>query len=432
MPRDSDSAAADGDVPAAPRGLSHPVGGSGRSLTPYFAAIALLIYAVAFLKAIRLPNLWATTQLTFNYSEGFVRRGLVGQLIRMTFGEGYFHYWPLAIGGIVTFVLVIVTMLVFFRRTLVIRAADKEYWVAFIVLGASPGMVFLIHEIGYLDHIGLLALLVVVLLAERSRRRWLLFPAVSLVGALLAFVHEVLVVMFVPALFFALICLVVTQLRSRTVPRAVWLKGTAVACGAALIPFVASAVVGQVGTKSPAVVRAMQARIARHADFALRNDAFEVLAKPLRENLLKQMPYHWSIAENRAYLYGGFQAIAPALAFLLFYGIRVMARVSAPRPARIALMAAFVGATVAPLFLNFIGWDNSRWNAISVIDAFCCLGIARLFFGIEVAADGEASPLILTLGAGAIVLGLCTSFNNFLFDGYAVRWFPFSGPFRWR
>jgi hypothetical protein len=39
---------------------------------------------------------------------------------------------------------------------------------------------------------------------------------------------------------------------------------------------------------------------------------------------------------------------------------------------------------------------------------------------------------MLTAGAAVIVLGLCSNPINFLFDGFQVRWFPFSEPFRWR
>jgi hypothetical protein len=377
--------------------------------------------------------------MTFNYSQGFVRRGLVGEVIRRLGGPRCYSYTSLALLGIALFLAAAVIMVVYVRRAVAVGPGDMEYWVTVMVLGASPGAVFFIHEIGYLDYVGFLALLSLVLSAGRLRRRYLLFPAVALAGILLAFIHEILVVLFVPPMFFLLLCVTVVELRGKLAPWSTRVRWALAVAVATLIPFAASATVGSLGTRPPAVIQALQATIATHADFPLRGDAFEVLYKPFQQILLKQMPYHWSFAENRAYLIAGFFAISPSLAFLLFYGIRVMRRVDTSA-FRVGISGAFVAATLAPLFLNFVGWDNGRWNAISVIDGFCCIGIARLVFGAEVANVGvrkvgvgtEGARLTWTLGAMAISLGLCTNYANFLFDGFVVRWFPFTEPFRWR
>ena len=417
-------------------GISEVSGTSGGRFGRFrydFKAMVALVFAISFAKTIRLPNLWAATHMTFNYSHGFVRRGLVGQLLQLVAGERAFHYQPLALFGIGLFLAVVVAMVIHIRRAVAVDREDAEYWIAIILLGASPGTVFFVHEIGYFDYIGVLALLGVLHLGTRSRNRFLLFPAVALVGLVLAFIHEILVTMFVPTMFFTMVCLVVSELRATPASRATWIRGSLAAVVAALIPFAASATVGTIGTKPPAVIHAMKESISRHVDFPLRNDAFDVLSKPFRDVLLKQMPFHWSFRENRAYLIAGFVAIAPSLAFLLFYGLRVLMRVRTTPAARASMMTTFVAATVAPLFLNFVGWDNARWNAIAVIDGFGCIGAMRLFFGAEVAAGApDSSRLTLALGTAAIALGLCTSYNNFLFDGYTVRWFPFAEPLRWR
>jgi len=48
--------------------------------------VIALVFAVSLLKGARMPSLWAATHMTFNYSQGFIRRGLFGQVLRV-FGE---------------------------------------------------------------------------------------------------------------------------------------------------------------------------------------------------------------------------------------------------------------------------------------------------------------------------------------------------------
>ena len=50
----------------------------------HFAIVAWLVFAVSLLKGLRMPSSWSATHMTFNYSQGFIRRGLVGEVIRLT------------------------------------------------------------------------------------------------------------------------------------------------------------------------------------------------------------------------------------------------------------------------------------------------------------------------------------------------------------
>ena len=62
----------------------------------------------------------------------------------------------------------------------------------------------------------------------------------------------------------------------------------------------------------------------------------------------------------------------------------------------------------------------------------CCISALRLFLwpgtppgAADAAARRVADPWTLVAAAAAVLLGLSTSYTNFLFDGYAVSWFPF-------
>jgi hypothetical protein len=200
--------------------------------------------------------------------------------------------------------------------------------------------------------------------------------------------------------------------------------------------FLASSVIGTVGTKSAAVIDALRRSIARWANFPLRGDAFEALYRPVRENILSLMPEHWRDPASKQYLISGLVVAFPAVAFLAYYGVRLIGRLALPARSRRLLGAVLLGATLAPLSLNLVGWDSARWNAICLLASFGCVICLRLFFVPPVAettGDGGATagrlrldgPLTLSLAGIAVVLGLCSSYPGFLFDGYTVEWFPF-------
>jgi hypothetical protein len=61
--------------------------------TPLHISIIVAgVFAVSLLKGLRMPNLWSATHMTFNYTQGFIRRGLFGQVLRAVGGRGIYHY----------------------------------------------------------------------------------------------------------------------------------------------------------------------------------------------------------------------------------------------------------------------------------------------------------------------------------------------------
>jgi len=122
----------------------------------------------------------------------------------------------------------------------------------------------------------------------------------------------------------------------------------------------------------------------------------------------------------------------PSALTLVLYGARMLGRAGLPAAARRALIALYVAATLAPLSMNFAGSDTARWAAMSTLTCFSCFLAIRLTFAPRAAAlAGGAtgmrveSPWLLLLTALAVVLGLCTMFEGYLFDATVVHWFPF-------
>jgi hypothetical protein len=392
------------------------------------------VFAVSMLKGLRMPNLWSATHMTFNYSQGFIRRGLFGQVLRLSAplvgADRVYRYNLLALLAVILFVLAVVAMIRLVRRTLDTDGGDLTLAAMTVVFAASPGVVFLVHEIGYLDYIGLVVVPVFIGWAARTRSLWAPFYVATAISVVLALVHESMIIMFAPTLWLVLVAHIVTQARARALSRRTVALLFAHAAAAAAVALIASSAVGTLGTKSPAQIHLLQASIQRLANFPLRGDGFEALYRPVRENLMNLMPLHWRYAINQRYLITGLVVSFPGLAVLSTYALRLIARLALPRAIRALLTTLFLVATLCPLALNLVGWDSARWNAICFAAAFSCIAALRLFFCAPGGAVGVQRPRLddrwmLVLAAGAIVFALASNYYGFLFDGYVVQWFPF-------
>ncbi len=327
------------------------------------------------------------------------------------------------------------------RRMLATDGGDRGLAAVTLAFAASPGVVFLAHEIGYLDYVGLVIVPLFIVWAARGARRWAVFYVATALSVVLALIHESMMIMFAPTMWLVMACHIAVQIRTGAPPRRTRALLILHAVAAAAVALVVSSVVGAIGTRSPARVMALRASIAETADFPLRGDGFEALYRPVRDNLLHLMPRHWSFEDNQRYLITGLVVSLPGLAALSVYGVRLIGRLALPRLTRAILTTLLLGATFAPLVLNLLGWDSARWNAICFAAAFNGVAALRLFFCTPdaradvVAPSGSWSgrvddPWMLTLAAAAIVFGLTSNYAGFLFDGYVVQWFPFDGQLR--
>jgi hypothetical protein len=398
--------------------------------TFHVALVTASVFLIAMLKGLRMPSLWAATHMTFNYSHGFLRRGFFGQVLRIFGEERCYRYNFLFLCAALLFVLAAIALFLLIRRMWAGDRGDRGLQAATLVLAASPGVVFLIHEIGYLDYVGMIAVPCFLLWAARSQRRFAIFYVAMILSVVLALVHESMIVMFAPSLLFAMVCHIVA--RGGGLPRRTRVLLVAHAIVATGVALAASSVIGTIGTGSADQLRALQESIARHANFPLRGDGFAAVQRSLRQNLFEVLPKHWSDSVNHTYLFTSLVAALPGLAFLASYGVRLLRRLQITRQARVLLTILLLTATVSPLLLNFIGWDSARWNAIAFMACFFCLASVRLFFlaGPTSHPDEEKGHRIddrptLTWAAIAVVAGLCTSYYGFLFDGYVVQGFPF-------
>lgn len=99
----------------------------------------------------------------------------------------------------------------------------------------------------------------------------------------------------------------------------------------------------------------MAASVSEQADFPLRQDAVEALGRSSRENLLRLMPWYWSLPSSWDMARVSWTAFAPGYLFLLVYGAFAVARTRVPRHFRFGLFALFLNASLAPLAFNLVG-----------------------------------------------------------------------------
>jgi len=395
----------------------------------HFYALAGVTVAVSLLKGLRLPSLWAATQMTFNYSQGFVRRGLVGELLWLVSGGRLFRY-----GVVLLISLLLLGALVFQACRMIGRAVrlddgDVGLKAAILVVVATPGVVFWAHMIGYLDYVGALFMASFILWSARSPRPYAIFyvGAAGVVG--LGLVHESMVIMFLPAALFVMTCHTIVRTRESAGAPPTRRSLIAHLAVSAVVALIAAMSISRLGTRSVVLVDALRASIASRANFNLRPDAFEPLSQPVSENLLHVMPAMFRFHPHHAMqvVHG---LIVSGVGFIAIgnYAIRLIDRIGLTYRERTIVIASFIVAMLAPLSLNFVGWDSARWNAICVFNAFSCVIALKLFFtarAAEPSAQGINGPGGLTLSAVAVVLGLVSNYDLFLFEGRVVQWFPF-------
>lgn len=390
-----------------------------------FAVIAAVVFGLTFLKGFRLPNLWSATQFAFNYSQGFVRRGLIGEIARRIGGDEVFYYYHFVIYALIVLVLVAIFLGWAIRLALRADPSDLGFWMLILVCAASPGMVMVVNTVGYYDHLGFLAVLLLVIWGPKLPGRYAIFYVVLALGLLFALIHEALAVMFAPVMVFTLACHIVARSKAERLGiKNVVALVTCLVLTASIV-FVVSSIVSTLGTEDFAKVRALQLSIRRHTDFVNRPDAFEVLERSSRENLLHLMPEYWSYPANRRVAIKSAIAFAPSFAFLVYYGLRAVERPTLSRAIRWILRALFLGAVISPLLLNFVGWDWNRWNGLSLVAGFCCVLALKRYL-----PPFRPSPCPVHLWAlGAIAAVISLASTTVLFDAFQVQFFPFEQQF---
>ena len=370
----------------------------------YWGWMAVGAGILAICKGIRQPNLWSYTQAQFDYSAGFMRRGLFGFALTRPLGLGRYEHFAVLSSALL---LVLFAVLVLLARTakLAEHAPPGEL---LAVYASSYSVTYLAHLNGYLDIP--LALLCVAPLFVRSTA-WRLAAAVvcASIGIL---IHEQFLFCFLPVLAVSVFFGAAAE-GDRSQQRLAWYGGVALlAMGLALTWFL-----GRYGSISETQAAQLSQSIAQRADRPLIAGVVQVLPRTPKENLeimktVWKRPTFLPAQVESLLLFGPTAAVLSWATFVLLRRWR-------PRQYRWLYAAALVG-TLAPLSLHLVGWDKNRWNELLSLNAFLLLlAVSRLMGG-----EPVRLPAGLRRACLAVMLLNMASGGGML-DNLHIRPFPF-------
>ncbi len=358
--------------------------------------LAIVILALSILRGIRYPNTWSYTHFLFNYNQGFVKRGLVGEIMshvgpRFFLTYEFFVFFSLILLIVNFFLLgVLINDMVSSRHPILIGSG--------LLFASSLAVVFLAHTIGYLEHIGLFITLIA--LKIRSFPKKLIFLFLAFPIAL--FVHEGILILLFPINFMALLCYKGTA----------WGKKAAWLGAFSLLILVLTFTISEY-TLEEAEAEQLYTSLQSNLDFPLRRDAFNVLHRDSQENFQRAMQ-RWS-AERFQELRQSILVTAPTI-ILLFY-ITQMVLKHAAAPAYVRIMAVL--AALSPLVMYGWGWDMHRWNTFAITTSFLMLYVLSNVYNMPT----KVSAVIYFLLGFLVVLNGMSTIT--LFDNYYVKQFPF-------
>ncbi|WP_175528924.1 hypothetical protein [Granulicella pectinivorans] len=327
---------------------------------PLFLVLAFLLCGiVSILKGLHRPSDWAATQALIDYHFGFVKRGLFGATV-----AHWFHLEHYARFVVLSFLLLGVLFLSFGLLAFRSRFFSNTGSAALVILFVSSySVTYLTDLVGYMDI--LLALLTILLVSIRKTR--MRFYAALPLCLLAPLLHEMFFIVFLPTILFTFLMdgLLTERPKERN---SAWIGGGSIALLAAAITLRTSLE----SSLSAVHVREIQQVLAARSDFPLYGEFFKVLSRSGKDNLILMQGV---ILHDHRW---GFNFIVSLFVFgptaiLLWLGIRKL--LASLLPVSRSGYASFVAAVAvaSPVFMNFLGLDNSRWNAL------VCLNAALLF-----------------------------------------------------
>ncbi|HWO08417.1 MAG TPA: hypothetical protein VNN80_03025, partial [Polyangiaceae bacterium] len=310
------------------------------------------------------------------------------------------------------------------RRSLAGRDSDVELKAAILVFVASPGLVLLVHLVGYLDHLGLLFVCAFAAATTSARTKWQAYAVAALTGPVLALVHEAQTILFMPVVLFVLACRECRAAQGEPAAKsslfgAAWRAVLPLAAVLALALGV-SAYVSLAA--EPRLVGALDHWLHQRADFTLHYGVFRALKTGTPVSLLDKMYDFWSGPGRLIWWFKAAVLFLPSYVFLIVCGWRAIGGVDAPsRGVVAALRGLFLVACASPLVLNVVAWDYARWFALAVSNALICLLAFRASCRAR-PAEGGGGPLPL---AAAMTIALGLAGDAIFFNGAKVSYYPF-------
>jgi hypothetical protein len=366
----------------------------------FWKLLTWVLGVFAVLKGVRRPGTWPLTQAEVDYSFGFTKRGLQGEIFHGL------HLWnarPLGTVFVVELALLFLLLIILTSRSGLVQQGGG--WCIAAAFASSYSVTYITNTIGYSEVLGA-ALALVTLLVRDSRLRFLVASPVIAVGIL---IHEDFLLLFVP---FLLLSFFLDGLVEATRRRA-WTAGfilSALAIALTLLTSLAPSL-------PPEQAHRMQASLMSKVDFPLRSEMFRIFTLSLHDNLaiMWQIGRHsyWWWTEQLVSLF----VFGPVLWLIIRRCFRTLESVN---QATGAIKFAVLLSSLAPLSMHLLGFDQMRWNALCVLDAYVCLLIINMHFqAANVPADRVERNIVILV----IALNMASGYG--LLDADVVKPYPF-------
>lgn len=319
--------------------------------------VVLIFLFTGIVRGINFPNLWTYTHYLLPCTDFFVKRTAIGCIVETIgiiefFRYEFFVYYSFLILFIFWLALTLKTI-----KTISKGGVATLSGVLVFCIGLAP--IYLSNISGYFDFLG--ALLVLLSISITSFRLKLLVTTLGFI--FLAFVHEAILVIFLPLAVVDL-CMSIHETDEKLRSKRLWLvSGTGLSL-LSLALFVANSSI-DIGTAKDLLSLAQE-----KATIPLSSDVFDVFSRDISDNrgvmlwFIEQIP-----PEN-----GGIKSIVAYIAsFLLgallitYLNFRMARHIYGSR-----LVAAVISvAPLSALLLLFVAYDIIRWAAWATACSFC-------------------------------------------------------------
>jgi hypothetical protein len=308
------------------------------SHTGVLALVLLLAYVLAFTNGFRMPNLWSVNYFLPSMFEGFYRRSLLGTLL-FPLGDWRFNYYTIASIQIAVFITLNFALV---YQSLKAQGPARWLWPLFLLCPAGG---YFFHEIGYVDQV----LYLILLLAMRIQSS----TKASVLMILSLFIHEMALFTTLPVYW----AWCVYQGKS--------MRSIVKQAGLALIVF--GLIYLFLQTSSIATLTQFLEQATRLSNYPVRSDYYEVFKLSFVGGIY-QVPYTGREIINH----------------LLLTPLWIMSgwcfsQAGKSTLEKRQLFAVGTTASFAPILLGIFGWDYSRWLFLSMASSAMCLFTARTY-----------------------------------------------------
>ncbi len=377
----------------------------------FWRLFAIVAAAIAILKGLRFPVIWAASQAQADYREGFLKRGLFGELCRRLH-LNIADYRIFAILSLAILAFFLLLLLRFARRSGLSTLADGPL---ITLIAASYCISYLVCMVGYLDI--LLAILALAVLSIRHSAAQL--AGIALVGCFAVVVHEMYAVVFLPLTLLPF--LLQAEAPAPEQPEQHRPRSPAYAIAAFLLPWAAVAALTAHRALTPAQIAALQSSMLARVNFPAEPKVFEIYSMSALGNIRMMGQYiftgSWLALQTLA-----MAAFLPTTLYFLLLSFRALP--DGARRQRILRLCILI-AVFAPLAMNVIAYDLYRWAALMAFNAV--LALLVILRHCHRTAHASARPPLLTpafrhAACLLIALNLATNIGMFAHEG---KDFPF-------